>query len=321
MTPIRQTAIQWFLRIQHIGVDHPDRAKFETWLYADIAHQKAYSEVETVWSNLDSPTDVKQLTSALAQHKLTGAKKIKTATAILSIIVTFSLGLLGYQTWHAQPVMQVAATAQIGQLKSQTLVDGTKMILNANTDLEVTYYRDKRCIELKQGEVILEVARDEDRPFIVESGKARITVLGTRFVVNRLKHLVRVSVDHGRVQVHAHQPIDTATSDIILSNGEVAEIKEDALLQRVDKNAADAFSFENGLIAFKDADLKEIAETLSRYRTTPVEASQRHDNAHVTALIKTKNIEKFIQNLPQIAPVEIKTMDGITTLTAASAAN
>ena len=37
------------------------------------------------------------------------------------------------------------------------------MTMNTGTDIEVTYYRDRRLVNLKRGEAIFEVARDERR--------------------------------------------------------------------------------------------------------------------------------------------------------------
>lgn len=329
----REIAIQWFLRLQHMDMEHPERTKFEAWLMADVTNQKAYAEVETLWSRLDSPAEVKQLTTALDmqtldQEKFLNPKRFKISASVLSIVIIFAIGFFSYQSWQAQPVMQMIATTELGKLKSQLLDDGSKIVLNANSDVEVIYYRNQRTVNLKRGEAIFEVVPDADRPFVVDSGSAKVTVLGTRFAVNRLKQLVRISVDHGRVQVNTNQKITGNNQhnepNLILTDGQVAEVdmaasETNAWPKRIDRLASDAFSFENGFITFKDAGLDEIAETLSRYRTIPVEASiQGQTKAHVTASIKANNIEKFIGNLPDMAPVTVKSSADKTILQATS---
>ena len=326
MKASREIAIQWFLRLQNMDMEHPERSKFEAWLMADIANQKAYAEVETLWSKLDSPAEVKQLTTAmdrqmLDQDKFLSPKRFKTSASILSIIVLLTIGLFSYQSWQAQPVMQMVATTEVGKVKSQLLEDGSKIVLNANSDVEVIYYRNQRTVKLKRGEAIFEVVPDTNRPFVVDSGRAKVTVLGTRFAVNRLQQLVRVSVDHGRVQVNANM-LDEKNKlpNLILTDGQVAELAVTELeAKRVNRLASDAFSFQHGFITFKDAGLDEIAETLSRYRTMPVEAAtQGQAKAHVTASIKVNTIEKFISNLPDIAAVKVKSSANKTILEATS---
>ncbi|WP_369690901.1 FecR domain-containing protein [Phytopseudomonas flavescens] len=54
---------------------------------------------------------------------------------------------------------------------------------------------------MRQGEALFDVVRNPLRPFLIDSGMAQITVRGIRFVVNRLPDRLRVSVDHGRLEV------------------------------------------------------------------------------------------------------------------------
>lgn len=310
---LREVAIGWFIRIKDADIDDPIRSKFEQWLMASAAHQQAYADVSNVWASFDSPQDLVKLADIADQdaffQQSARAKKIKNviAGAIAAIAIGVG-GALGFQTWRAQPVMQMVAQADIGQVKSQRLEDGTVMTMNTGTDIEVTYYRDRRLVTLKRGEAIFEVTRDAQRPFIIDSGQAKVTVLGTRFAVNRLNKLVRVSVDHGTVKVEA-QPTEPASQAgiIILHDGEVAEVKREAATPtRSSHQAADAFAFEKGMVIFEEADLDEIAETLSRYRKVPLVAEQPvPQHVHISSMLKVNAIETFIQQMPELAPVRI----------------
>lgn len=310
---LREVAISWFIRIKDAEADDPLRTKFEQWLMASAAHQQAYSDVSKVWSSFDSTQALEKLADIADQEAFfqqsARSRKIKNAIAGALAAVAIGMGgLLGFQTWHAQPVMQMVAQVEVGQVQSQRLEDGTLMTMNTGTDIEVTYYRDRRLVTLKRGEAIFEVARDEDRPFIIDSGKAKITVLGTRFAVNRLQKLVRVSVGHGTVKVEP-QNAESAnqSTGLILHDGEVAEVKNDASkATRSHHQASDAFAFEKGMVIFEEADLDEIAETLSRYRKLPLVAEQPlSGKVHISSMLKTDAIETFIHQMPEIAPVKI----------------
>jgi transmembrane sensor len=310
---LREVAISWFIRIKDIEADDPLRSKFEQWLMASVAHQQAYADVANVWASFDSPHALEKLADIADQdaffQQAAQSKKIKNYVAGAVAAVAIGLGgLLGFQTWRAQPVMQMAAQVEVGQVKAQRLEDGTLMTMNTGTDIEVTYYRDRRMVTLKRGEAIFEVTRDESRPFIIDSGKAKITVLGTRFAVNRLHKLVRVSVDHGTVKVEP-QSVDSTTQPnaLILHDGEVAEVKHDNTKPtRSHHQASDAFAFEKGMVIFEEADLDEIAETLSRYRKLPLIAEPPvSNNVHISSMLKTTSIETFIHQMPELAPVRI----------------
>ena len=57
-------------------------------------------------------------------------------------------------------------------------------------------------VVLDRGAVTCEVApRSKRAPFIVEAGATRVTVIGTRFTVNRVGEHATVSVEHGLVEV------------------------------------------------------------------------------------------------------------------------
>lgn len=310
---LRKAAIDWFMRMRNADTEDPRRSHFEAWLMAHPAHRQAYAEVSDLWHDFDSTAQLQSLAAAVAQkeflEKEQRARKRKNlVAATLGIMLTVSAGLFGYRSWQAQPVMQMAASAGTGQIVSQQLEDGSTLTLNAGSDIEITYYRDRRLARLKRGEAIFEVARDEDRPFVVESGPAQVTVLGTRFAVNRLQDLVRVSVDHGRVRVEAPETAGNHLgAAIVLRDGEVAEIRPSGDPQRVSRTATDAFGFARGVIIFDKTGLEEIAETLSRYRPQPVEVrTAANSDVHVTAVIKTVDIEKFLAQLPRVAPVTIE---------------
>lgn len=306
---LRETAANWMLRLREIEADHPDRGRFERWLLESEAHREAYSEMERIWSKLDSSQELDLLAHGLKQRKqrLKGSR-MKSAIAIVSVMAFAFLGLRGYQHWQAQPLAHIAAVGRAGTISSQQLEDGSQFTLNARSELEITFYRDKRLVKLTRGEVIFDVAPDQNRPFIVDSGAAKVTVLGTRFAVNRLTALVRVSVDHGRVQVESQDANGiTDAQALTITNGEVAEVRANQAPFKVDRPASDAFSFANGVITFNKAELPEIAETLSRYSTHPIEL-QSADNLHnhVSARIKARNVNLFLDGLPDLAPVTIQ---------------
>ena len=76
-------------------------------------------------------------------------------------------------------------TTPIGGEYSLVLSDGTKVFLNADSELKypVEFSDGKRIVDLK-GEAYFEVHKGSLRPFIVRMNGAEVTVLGTSFNVN-----------------------------------------------------------------------------------------------------------------------------------------
>ena len=91
-----------------------------------------------------------------------------------------------------------------GSEYSIVLADGTKVFLNASSEIyyPVVFPGDKREVGLK-GEAYFEVAKDEHRPFFVQTGDVRIRVLGTSFnVTSYPEHeKIETTLEQGRILI------------------------------------------------------------------------------------------------------------------------
>ncbi len=181
------------------------------------------------------PTAPKQLASATRQTKARARRQLLRGS--LGLLVIGSTGLLGWQLREQQQnavQFAVSPQTQAGQIARQILPDGSHITMSGGSALQVRYSARQRTVA-PLGEPC--VAKDSERPFVISSGAARITVLGTRFVVSRLPDLVRVSVASGNVHVALE-----AGSSTVLQAGEVAEITDhqppEQAIQRVQRSAS-----------------------------------------------------------------------------------
>lgn len=100
-------------------------------------------------------------------------------------------GAFAWRWWRiAVPEWQQAAATGHGQTLRQPLPDGGSVTLDAQSRVQLAYYAAGRSARLLAGAAFFEVTRDAQRPFVVDvpgaQGGVRITVLGTRFGVERL---------------------------------------------------------------------------------------------------------------------------------------
>lgn len=311
-------AARWYLRMREHG--HNPRAAehhaFEQWLADDPRHGAEYDSIARAMHQLDSSEGLSKLAEAAEQQAFLAneARRKAKQQRLAQLMVVCFICVAGffahqqYQAWQAAPVMQLAAQNPVGQIAIKTLDDGTKVTLSAKSDMEVTYYRHQRHVLIKEGEAIFEVTKDPERPFVVETDTARITVLGTRFAVNRLQHVVRVSVDHGRVKVESKDdaaPADTTFMAREITNGQVLEVYPNRAMVLVNRPASDAFAFLNHRLVFDRADSSEIAYTVSRYRLKPVQSQGRQVH-NISADINIQDIDQFLRGLPNIAPLKLQ---------------
>lgn len=313
---LSEMAARWYLHMREHAQNPSEHKAFKQWLADDPRHVAEYDSIARAMHQLNATESLASLADAAEQQAFLMQENRRKARQrrvgqVFAIFLFSVMGMLfyhQYQDWQAAPLMQMAAQNPVGQIALKTLDDGTRVALSARSKMEVTYYRHQRHVLIKEGEAIFEVTKDPERPFVVETDTARITVLGTRFAVNRLQHVVRVSVDHGRVKVESKDdaaPADTTFMAREITNGQVLEVYPNRAMVLVNRPASDAFAFLNHRLVFDRADSSEIAYTVSRYRLKPVQSQGRQVH-NISADINIQDIDQFLRGLPNIAPLKLQ---------------
>lgn len=193
----REQAARWFSRLQNEDAA-PQREAFEHWLAAAPENAREYQAFCDLWSDFSSTQLSEALAGALERRqRITLRKRLGGVVAGLAV---FAFGTIAWHL-HCQGPLDLNLQTAIGEQRTVDLRDGSRLHLNAATHAQVQYDAKHRHVQLEEGELLLEVARNPQRPFVVDSSLARVTVLGTRFAVNRLPDRLRVAVDHGLVHL------------------------------------------------------------------------------------------------------------------------
>jgi transmembrane sensor len=301
MSAPREQAARWFARLQRAPQDHPEREQFQRWLAADPRNASEYQAFSDLWGDFASTVRTENLALAMERQRGRQCRKIM-GGSLCGLVLTLGC-YLGVHLYRHGP-LDTQLQTRIGERQQEHLRDGSELYLNADTRLQVHYDGSQRHIDLQRGEAIFDIAHDAQRPFVIDGGLARVTVLGTRFVVNRLPDRLRISVERGLVRVQSKS--NPATTELV-KVGQVLEVGADGSVQRLPVSAANAFAFEHGSLVFDQADLGEIAASLSRYRPQPVRFRQDgRKPTRINAVVQIADIEGFLSALPAIAPVRLE---------------
>lgn len=317
---VREEAARWFVRMRDSTTGASERTAFDAWLAAHPRNAQEYEAFEQLWRDFDSTASTQALADA-AQASRSHRQRRRVAGGLLGLAGLGSLGWLLFQGWQSHlesPQFTLARTTRPGQRLRLPLPDGSEILLGGASAITLSYSRRSRKVELVQGEALFSVAADSARPFTVDCTETRITVVGTRFAVDRLPGSVRVSVQQGIVHFAGSKTPDTA---LVLHAGEVGAWQDGAPLgsapQRLPgRNAQDAFAIERGLLIFERASLSEIATTLSRYHRMPVQAllGKPDTGPRITAAVQLRQIDGFLDALPRIAAVKVRRSNGTVIL-------
>ncbi len=93
----------------------------------------------------------------------------------------------------------------LGEQRTPTLSDGSRVTLDALTVMRVRYTTSLRSIDLVAGRGYFEVAHDTSRPLRVRAGPRTVTAVGTAFSVRREPRETTIVLAEGKVAVSNHE--------------------------------------------------------------------------------------------------------------------
>ena len=143
------------------------------------------------------------------------------------------------------------------------LADGTQVWLNSESELRfpVNFTGDERRVFLK-GEAYFQVAKDETKPFRVETGALEIEALGTQFDVNAYRDNGQwmTTLVEGRVRVSVGGTKQTC----VLEPGKQALLHNNVLTVS-DANVEEITGWKEGRFVFRNMTMENIARQLERW--------------------------------------------------------
>lgn len=156
-----------------------------------------------------------------------------------------------------------------GKRSKLRLHDGTNLWLNSGSKLvyPVSFNKSERRVYL-EGEAYFEVARNENKPFIVETSGLDIRVLGTAFNVTSYKNEPSVSavLVEGIVELIGNKKSNIKNNKTLLEPNDRLVYIHGAKNVTVKKvNIERYISWKDGYLSYKKSNLGTVAKELSRY--------------------------------------------------------
>ena len=208
-----------------------------------------------------------QATLTLGNGEVLNLSKVKNGFVGDDGMITKQDGQLVYPANYQpkQPGMNTLQTGK-GSYYTLRLPDGSTVWLNSASSIEYPngFSGDKRIVRV-QGEVYFEVAKNTDKPFIVQTAEGPdVCVTGTRFTVSAYKgdSTVKTTLLEGKVKISGPDFIDSlqpGEQAIATAGRKFKKVKVmDHPEQRLEGWKANKF-------IWKQTDLKTILEDLSHF--------------------------------------------------------
>lgn len=295
-------AARWLARLQRDDFTPADRVELDRWLDADPAHAVAFARTESAWERAERLRARPRSTRVgAAARSLLPARWA--AVAAMLAVVAFGAGL-----WWAHWNSSIYAT-DVGEQRTVSLEDGSLIIMNTATRIEVDFASDRRSVRLLNGEALFEVAKDAGRPFFVEASDAVIRAVGTAFNVRLRDRVVEVTVTEGVVAVsESRAAIEEKPAVSRVSAGSSVVVAPEAVTAiALDRDAMRRrLAWRDGVIELKGETLEEAVEEFNRYRTTRlVVADSRIASIRVGGRFENDEADKFLNAVKDSFPIRL----------------
>ena len=185
--------------------------------------------------------------------------------------------------------------------------DGSKVWLNAESTIsyKIPFNTKSRDVQLT-GEAFFEIKKDEQRPFHVESGKVKVTVLGTRFNYKAFSEdtMIEVVLAEGKVKLSSSG--SPTEKEIILKPGERAVINKVTKQTNITTGNIEKYvGWHEGKLIFDECPLPEVARRLERWFGIEVQVSDpKLSGCQISTTFRNESLHQILALLELASPIK-----------------
>lgn len=217
---------------------------------------------QQIKSNI-KPTAARPNLTVASRQPLRFVGAVRRIAAVLLFLIIAGT-VIWWQWEENRPnIVQVNRSTEIQMI---ALEDGSQVWLNRNSRLIYPkHFTDSIREVALEGEAFFEVAKNAQKPFLVNAGSVQTRVLGTAFNVRAYpqQQIVEVALVEGKVRVN----VVTDTISSLLAPGDrfaYNQIKKNYTNNQFDQD--EPYAWRKGMLHFQKAPVREVAEKLeARY--------------------------------------------------------
>ncbi|MEM9013665.1 MAG: FecR domain-containing protein [Pseudomonadota bacterium] len=267
---IEEQAAAFMARRMSRSATAEDEQALTDWLALSPENRRIWAEYMAVEDRIDGAADTlaaSALERDLEEFATQDANQPPLQTWFAAMAAGFALVIVSAAIFMHSPIdTQTYATAK-GQRAEYTLADNSVVTLNTDSELTVTLTHDERRVALVRGEIMFDVVRDPQRPFVVTTPTADVSVIGTRFNIREAGPGAAISVLSGVVRVSPSDAQDTAAAATTLIAGQQAAFEENGpnKLEIRTFNPDTVTSWRRGRAYYDNESLMNVVADLNRY--------------------------------------------------------
>ncbi|MHA6576013.1 FecR domain-containing protein [Pseudomonas yamanorum] len=295
-------AADWMVQLQSGSATDEDRRAIAQWQGRSAQHAQAWQRAQAVLGDFNS------VPAAIAGDTLKRIGRKKSLGRRQALGLLLAAGPAAWLAYRQVPWQQWTADQHtaIGEQKNLTLPDGTRLLINTGSSLNIAFSDQVRRIELLKGEVLITTAKDSaHRPLIVQTRHGTARALGTRFSVRVGEQASRVAVTEGAVELLAEH----ARQGVIVKAGEQGAFSADRVAA-VEPLDVSALTWENGMLLAQHMRLADLLDELGRYRAGVLRCHDSVANLTVSGAFSLRDTDASLHLLQETLPVKVSSLTG-----------
>jgi transmembrane sensor len=294
---VLDAAIAWQLSLD--SGTAVEREAFAKWHAAHEEHARAWRQLGMLDQRFSVASGPAR--TALLQSRESIRRRVRTlGSGLASVVAVIGLALFAADRYLPIDYWLADQRTATGEQRTLHLADGTLINLNTHSAIDVRFDEKQRRVILQEGEILVETAHGDARPFIVETREGSMRALGTRFLVKREAQGTRLSVLKSAVAAHP----ESSPEEQILREGQQVLIRNNGMGPIVALNlGADAWT--RGMLVVDNVRLEDLIRELARYRPGHLGVTPAVANLRITGSFPLKDTNLALNALLPTLPVQI----------------
>ncbi|PCJ30229.1 MAG: iron dicitrate transport regulator FecR [Gammaproteobacteria bacterium] len=291
-----KAASQWYARFKSDSISQAEKQQWSEWLQASPYHQLAWQQVESVQSTFDQVPS--SIASPVLQNNNPSRRELLRNLGIMAVVAPVAWLSYRHQPWQD---WQVAYHTGIGEQQRVSLADGSLMVLNTDSAVDVEFSHEQRLVILHHGEVLINTAKDtgslQSRPFSVKTPHGTVRALGTRFIVRSDQHHTQVTVLEKAVRI-----MPEASPSVEIQAGQSLHFST-STLGAVTTADSSAGTWLQGSLIVLDMPLGQLLDELGRYQRGYLAFDDDISHLKVSGAFPLDDISRSLDVIEQSFPV------------------
>ncbi|MBV7485763.1 FecR domain-containing protein [Bordetella sp. BOR01] len=304
--PLADQVIDWLLLLRSGRATQHDYAEFLAWRDANPQHNNAWQQLTGTLGGAtfgrlgDSyPAGYDSDLPPLELQPVSHARRRFLGGAALLAAGGMSAAYVGNMFFPLGSLASDAATGT-GERRRYMLSDGSELLLDARSRIDLNYTANTRKLKLLAGAVTVAASTDDKRPFTVETAEGTIRSGGSRYMVRQQPH---------RTLVVAHD--DPITIETLAGAHDTLRpglgVRFDAVRVGVPRAELAAQSaWEDGLIDARGQPLGEIVQALRPYYSGSLRVSMAAGGLPVFGEYPLDDVNATLRTLEGDMPIDVR---------------